>query len=191
MTQNRPTRQRKSDRLICPGSSANEIACDYAMAPFDRAAIEMDRKWGVDRLPELVSPELALKYGKAMAVLNDAINSDDPDKCAAAAANCIRGLAAMDAEAVRLGRQPVPAEVWVFEHEGQRIGVIRETADWSTLIESQPGLALYTLREVGNALAHYRSALPMINDAKAAFPGAAVAAVRSPLSDDLEDEIPW
>lgn len=189
--ENRPRRQRKADRLTCPGSSDTEIACDYAMAPFDRAALEMDRKWGVDRLPELVTPETALKYGKAIAHLNSAINENDPDKCAAAANNCIRGLSAMDAEAIRIGRNPIPANVWIFENDGKPFGVVREAGDWATLMDQYPTLTLYTLREVANSLTQYKAALPMIQSAKAAFPGATIAGVRSPLENDLDDEIPW
>ena len=40
----RPTRQRKADRQLHSGISAEEIRCDYALAPFDRLAAEMDRK---------------------------------------------------------------------------------------------------------------------------------------------------
>jgi hypothetical protein len=191
MTQPRPRREKKSDRLICPGATSSEIACDYAIAPFDRVALDMERRWGVDRLPELVTPALAAKYGAAMAYLNDCINQGDAEGCAAAAANCIKGLAAMDAEARSLGHKPAPAEVWLYELDGHRFGIIRETGDWTTLQESHPGLTLYSLREVAIALQSYKSALPKIEAIKAAFPGAEITAVRSKLAEELDDLIPF
>lgn len=191
MTQPRPRREKKSDRLLSPGSTSSEIAVDYAIAPFDRAALDMERLWGVDRLPELVTPALAAKYGAAMAFLNDCINRGDATEAAAAAANCIKGLAAMDAEARSLGHKPAPADVWLYELDGHRFGIIRETGDWTTLQDSHPGLTLYSLREVALALQSYKSALPKIEAIKAAFPGAEITAVRSKLAEELEDLIPF
>jgi hypothetical protein len=101
----RPRRERKADRLMSPDATKAQIECDYAIAPMDRLALEMDRKWGIDRLPELVTPEMATRYGQAMAHMNECIRLGDPAKCVAAANNCIRGLHAMDAEATKLGKQ--------------------------------------------------------------------------------------
>lgn len=187
----RPHRQRKSDRLICPGSSAHEIECDYAIAPFDRAALDMERRWGVDRLPELVTPALAARFGAAMAFLNDRLNANDAEGVAAAAANCVKGLAAMDAEAISLGHRPIPADVWLYEMEGHRFGIVKDSHDWPTLQADHPGLTIYTLREVANALAVYRN--EVVQAAKAAFPGAEAVAIRKRTATEefLEDEIPW
>jgi hypothetical protein len=71
----RPTRQRKSDRMLHSGVTQEEIQCDYALAPFDHMAHSLDLKWGVDRLVELVSPDMAERYGSAMAKLNAAIDA--------------------------------------------------------------------------------------------------------------------
>ena len=46
------------------------MMCDYALAPFDRRFREMDKKWGCDKLPELVSAETAAKWGSTMEKLN-------------------------------------------------------------------------------------------------------------------------
>ena len=59
MTKQPIRRQKKSDRLITPHASKDEIMIDFAIGPFDRLTREMERKWGVDMLPELVSAETA------------------------------------------------------------------------------------------------------------------------------------
>lgn len=189
--QTRPRRERKGDRLLAPGCTKEEIMVDYAVAPFDRIAREMDNAWGVDRLPELVTPALSAKFGAAVAYLNEAISANDPDKAAAAATNCIKGLRAMDAEARSLGRQPLPADVWVHQHEGRTFAVMRETGDWTTLQATLQGIPVYSLREVALAMESYKSALPIVDAVKKSFPGAEVGAVRSKLAEELEDEIPW
>ena len=78
MTEHRPTkprRQRSADRVLHRDVTAVQIKCDFALAPFDRMANEMDHKWGIDRLVELVPADVAAKYGSAMAKLNQAINA--------------------------------------------------------------------------------------------------------------------
>src|SRR6056300_584252 len=108
----RPKRQKKSDRILHSGQTQNQIMTDYAVAPFDRKAEEMDEKWGIDRLVELVSAETAAKYGSAMAKFNDAIDAGDPSVTAARAQVCIRGMDAMDAEAAAAGAQRGSIVVW-------------------------------------------------------------------------------
>lgn len=170
----RPRRQFKADRFRSPGSSQDEIRADYAVAPFDRAMRKMDRRWGIDRLPELVTPTLSEKFGAAIAYMSDRIDNADPEGAAAAAANAIKGLQAMDAEALALGHKPVPAEVWIVEVDGQQFGLVHEAGDWPTLQEAYPHLNLFSLREAAIAVQSYRDA--GVAAAKDAFPGAQVVA---------------
>lgn len=184
--------RQKFDRLLAPAATAAELRCDYAVAPYDAACRDAERVWGIDRLQELVTPELAARYGAAMAHLNECINEGDAAKVAAAAANCVKGLAAMDAEARKLGHAPAPADVLQFVHEGTRYGIMRRVEDWPPLAAAYPDLTLVSLIEVGNALALYRQGTALAA-AHAAFPGAVVTASRplSALEKELGDEIPW
>jgi len=173
-----------------PGATDIEIRCDHACTPLDRAAIAAETKWGIDRLQGLVAPATAEKYGSAMAKLNAAIAAGDPVETAARAAVCIRGLAAMDAEATAAGHAPVPPLVWQYEYDGHRFGIIKDVRDWPPVAAACPGLTLYTLREVAIALAAGRNA---VADVKAAFPGAQISAIRerTQLERDLEDDLPF
>ena len=182
----RPTRQKKDDRILHKGATANEIKADLALAPFDAAVREMDRRWGVDVLPELVSTESAAKWGKAMAGLNAAIDAQDPDKVKFWCEVCIRGLNAMDAEAVALGRQVSDPDIWEYELDGTVFGIIADNREWPAAYAKRPGIAIYTLREVAVALQAHKNGL--VNAAKLAFPGAEIKAIRRK-PEDLEDEI--
>jgi hypothetical protein len=182
----RPTRQKKDDRILHKGATANEIKADLALAPFDAAVREMDRKWGIDRLPELVSVESAAKWGKAMAGLNGAIDAHDPDKTKFWVEVCLRGLASMDAEAVTLGRPVSDPMIWEHEYEGKVYGIIADGREWPAAYAKRPGIAIHTMREVAVALHEHRNGL--VNAVKLAFPGAEVKQVRRPkahLEDDL------
>jgi hypothetical protein len=181
----RPTRQKKDDRILHKGATANEIKADLALAPFDAAVREMDKRWGVDRLPELVSTESAGKWGKAMAGLNAAIDAQDPDKTKFWVEICLRGLTAMDAEAVSLGRPVSDPMIWEHEYEGQVYGIIEDGRAWPAAYAKRPGIAIHTMREVAIALHEHRNGL--VNAVKLAFPGAEVKAVRR-APQDLEDD---
>jgi hypothetical protein len=181
----RPTRQKKDDRILHKGATANEIKADLSLAPFDKAVREMDKRWGVDRLPELVSVESAAKWGKAMAGLNAAIDAQDPDKVKFWVEICLRGLTAMDAEAVSLGRPVSDPDIWEHEYEGTIYGIIADGREWPAAYAKRPGIAIHTMREVAVALHEHRNGL--VNAVKLAFPGAEVKQVRRPKAD-LEDD---
>lgn len=174
------------------GISPEEIACDYALGPFDRTAYDMDRKWGVDMLVELVSPETAEKYGSAMAKLNAAIDAHDPKMTAARAAVCIKGMQVMDAEATAAGKQPASDEVWILAFQGKQVGLLKNGRSWQRVKEKHPELEVITENDVILALEFYRQSKlgEMQAMAQQAFPGAEV--VRFKLKNEgLEDDVPF
>lgn len=175
-------RPRKSDRLVVPGCSADEIRCDHAVAPFGRAALLMDRKWGISKLTELVSPETADKFGSAMAKMNAAIESADPVETVRRVNVCIRGLAAMDAEAEANGAPKANPEVWIYDLDGWRIGIHPDVSDWPAVSEANPGIELFTLREVAVALRDLRH--PLVASVKEHFPGSQITEIRRPSLDE-------
>lgn len=186
----RPMRPRKSDPFVHPQATPQDMAIGNALAPFDRAAAEANLRWGVDRLQERVSPETAAKWGSAVGKLNAAIDAGDLETITARVSVCLRGLAAMDAEAIAAGHKPVPANVMVWEQDGKRIGVVQDMADWPALKSAHPELRLYSMREVFLALQHYGQ---MVVAAKDAFPGAQVVTIRpkSRMEELIDDEIPF
>ena len=186
----RPQRHHKGDRLMHSGAKPDEIACDFALGPFDTAARAMERKWGVNRLEGLVSPDTAARYGSAIAKLNTAIAANDPADTAARAAVCIRGMAALDAEATAAGHRPIIPEAWEIDVDGVTCAILRDDAAWPAFAAARPGVRVYSLREVSNALAAYGG---MVAAVKEAFPGARVTAVRerTQLEKELNDEVPF
>jgi len=185
----RPKRQRVGDRLVTPGASQHEVAVDHAVAPFDRMAIEMESKWGVDKLVEKVSPQTAAKYGSAIAKLNAAIMENNPDETAARAAVCIRGLQAMDKEAIEAGFQPVPDGYWLYNFDGEEMIFAQDGRDWKAIQDKHPGVRVWSCREIALAVQHYGQA---VLQAKDSFPEATVAAVRkTDWNKELEDDLPF
>lgn len=188
----KPTRQRKADRLIHSSLSQQEIQCDYALGPFDRIAHDMDKKWGVDVLPELVSPETAAKYGSAMAKLNAAIESQDSAMVAARAAVCMRGMQAMDAEATAAGKKPASDDVWILAFNGKQVGLLKDGRAWQRVQAEYPKLQLITQNDVILALeAMEASALGKMKAIiEGDFPQAEVVGFKFN-KEEPEDEIPF
>lgn len=180
-----PRRKKKADRLLNPGSTTDQIKCDYALAPLDRLATEYELLWGIDRLPELVSVETAARYGAAMAHLNECIASDDPVLVAAAAENCIKGLRFMDAEARANGSEPATGEFWEYRLEADeyapefKLAIMRDGMEWQTAKAKRPELEFYTMREVAIALRFYAQN-KLVMATKDTFPGAEIVKISNP-----------
>lgn len=186
----RPQRHNKGDRLMHSGIKPEEVACDFALGPFDTAARNSERKWGINRLEGLVSPETAAKYGSAIGKLNAAMEANDPAEVASRVAVCIRGLIAMDAEAIAAGHRPIPPEALEVEVDGKLCVILVDGNQWPAYAALRPGVRAYTLLEVGNALAAYGGTVAAVKDV---FPGAVVTAIRqrTPLETELNDEVPF
>ena len=197
MVKNRYRREKKADRLLNPGASKEEIACDFALAPLDDMARSMDRKWGVDRLPELVDVALAKRYGVAVATLNEAIQARDPERVAERASNCIRGLRKLDETAEELGAAKADPNIIEYEHEGFRFGIMLDQRMWP----AQPkfDFPVFTLGEIAGALKRRGADHPLIEEVKTTFPGSEVTTWNREKTDpdmplfakpqDLEDVI--
>lgn len=169
---NRPRRTKKSDRLLACDATNQERQCDYGIAPFDRRATEMENKWGIDRLPELVSPDTAARYGRLMADLMDALNAADPEKVRQLATIGIRALNAMDAEATAAGHT-TEAAIWEIEHEGFRFVILEDERQWPELQRQNKERVYFTKTEVALAMKAY-SENPMLAAIKGAFPEAEI-----------------
>jgi hypothetical protein len=179
-------RQKKSDRILHGNQNRDAIMCDYALAPVDRLAIQMDEKWGIDVLPELVSVSMSQKYGSAVAKMNAAVEAGDVEECKVRCEVVIRGLQAMDAEAERTGAQRASTDVWEVEIDGKLFGVMRDGRSWRTIKKQRPELELLTLREVGLAYSWFRDnwAGELEKAAKQSFPGAELIDIKGKLFDD-------
>lgn len=173
------TARRRYDRILDGGSpSRDEIAVDHALAPFDRKVRESEAVWGIDRLPSLVSPDMAGKYGRTLASLNAAIDAGDAERAADRASACIRGMEAMDREARSAGHTPPASGVVVHDLDGWRFGVLLDPDLWRIAEAEHPGLRIYTVRELGILARAAEDGHPLIASAKDAFPGAAIVDIR-------------
>lgn len=167
------------------------MMCDYALAPFDRRFREMDKKWGCDKLPELVSAETAAKWGSTMEKLNAAIIENDPAQVAARVEVALRGIDVMDREATERGAQSADDTIWIIEADGHEFGLLRDDRAWPTAKEKFPDLDIVTEREMVLALIEYKQSVvkEALDAAKKAFENAEITAMRK--TKEYEDPVPF
>jgi hypothetical protein len=194
MKSKRPQRLKKHDRLLCPDARQEEIATHLAVAPLDRLATEMERKWGIDRLPTLVSVETAQRYGIAMSALNTAIAANNPAHAKETSENLMRGLQAMDAEATRAGHEPAKGESWEYDLDGETFAIVKDAAEWQTVRDQRPDVTIVTMREALVAVRHVRRLCP--DELFDAFPQAEITKIGpatepAPRDADVGDFIPF
>lgn len=173
MTAKRPTRKRKADRLLHANVGKTDLQLDYAVGPLDRLAQQMDVKWGIDRLPELVATETATRYGTAMAQLHEAFDAGDVERTAHKAAVCMKGLHAMDAEAEAAGQPKAQGNYREYHLGDFKFALIEDDREWQTLKANRPDLVFFTMREAALALKAFCEVSPIM-DAKTIFPGATI-----------------
>ena len=173
----RQKRKPPPDRFTNPEPIGDPIAeaVHHALAPLDRYVAELENKWGVDRLPKLVRPQLAAKFGEQKAMLDQAIDLNDPQQVATQAAAMMRGWQALDVAAVETGQQVVVIEAWSVRDDAGNPIMICKTQDAAHAAAKQnPGVAVYNLEEVVRMINGFRD--PLLR-AKEEFPGAEITGV--------------
>jgi hypothetical protein len=165
----------------------------------DELANQMERRWGVDRLPRLVTPETAARFQHWADKLNAAIEAG-ADNVTELAGIVERGWRAMDQEATARGSFPLPPACYSVDLRPQGLGIVEIADDqthataliWQAKAEGRT-VAVWTLAEVATVLALHGVA----HKAKEVFPGALVTALPAEhrpgkrRADDLNDEIPF
>lgn len=185
----KPTRQKKSDRLISQKATVDEQKIDMMLAPLTRAIDLADRKYGIDVLPELVQPDTAAKWGMCLGKLNDAMDAGDVDEVAKWVGASIRGLAYLEAEVAASGALRASLDFFEIEDgNGNIYAVMDDGRSWQELEAQYPGRTFVTRREAAVALSFYRqNAIGIMTaEVKQHFPKAEVIGIND---DSLNDEI--
>ena len=138
----------------------------------DDLANAMERKWGIDRLPRLVSPEAQARWAATLeACQGEWTPQADKD------AMMMRAWRGMDAAATAAGAEPLPPGLWEQRADDGTIVVIcrdGEHAQVEILRAKHDGrvVATWTLEEVVRVVLAANGAV--VSSIKAAFPGATV-----------------
>jgi hypothetical protein len=157
----------------------------------DQTAIEMEAKWGVDRLRLLVGPELREKFDRQRYLLNQAIWHGELEDVRRESQRMVAAWRKLDMVATENGEDQLDPMVWEVavpstnEH-GEKVAFVAAIvpdAHHAHKVQAENRLlVLYTLEEIGRLLA----AVPQVARAKQFYPGATVTAVRKSVDDPLD-----
>ena len=154
-----------------------------ALDGVDALAIELERKWGVDRLRLLVSRETRERFDRQRYKLRQAVEHGQLIEVQTEAERMLRAYRYADNEATEAKASPMQPEVWeVALPDGEVVALVRDTPTAHAVLAEGRQVAVYTLDEVAHLISHYQ----MIKAAKMTFPGAVVVATRWP-TDPLRD----
>ena len=157
-----------------------------ALAPLDKLARRMEEKWGCGRLPALVDPELAARFGRAQDKLNEAIRLNDATDIARRVGVVMRGWEALDQSAMDVGADRLPARTIGVEHGGRAWVVVLDPVDYDKArAEHVHGGRVVALAELLEA---YKIVSGRIAGVLEAFPG---AQIRAPSGARLDDPLPF
>ena len=167
-------------------------------ARLDELAATMERKWGVDRLPRLVSRQTADKFAAAQARYRD----ETEGYCTDDRRNVLEGMmerawAALDAEASARGCFPLPPACYSVKVDGHIVEIAQDQKHATVLIwwarNEGRTVAVWTLEEVATVLRLHGIA----HKAKEVWPGALVTTPPAEMragkrkADFTPDEIPF
>jgi hypothetical protein len=165
-----------------------------AVAVLDRIAGDLERLWGVDRLPTLVPADLAAKFARAQEQCDMAIAAGDVDAAAQKAAALARGWQALDKAALAAGHKPgAVGDVWCAEVEGRAYAVCLHTVDCAALATAYPKHTAVSLQELLRMLAAVEAGR-WVSRVKDVFPGATVTAIKPtkpPADWKAGDDLPF
>lgn len=175
------------------GSSESKISAGVwgQLRPLDEKARVKVEKWG-DRLPELVSPELAGRFEAAYEALYDKVNADDVVAVNQIATQLIRAWDVLEEQAEANGHKPLPPDAYCVDAGGHitcfaRSGVVE-------LRKAHPEWVVYSFEDAARLLRHDWTE-KFTAEAFKAFPEATVTRVErtsEPVDWDLGgDEIPF
>jgi len=165
----------------------------------DEHARELNRRWGMNRLPHLVPIEWTERFigqkRKWQSACFECTGSPDPahlDRVRKHGEAMLRAFDKLEELALASGKSPAPPAVWEFElRDGTSITLVRDRAELAQ-VERSAGTQVWSLEEIADILEQY----PILSAAKNEFPQAEVVRLSTdrPVIDALDDtlgDIPW
>jgi len=162
------------------------IAGRAALDEADALEVQLELKWGRDRLRLLVSTELREKFDRQRYLTSQARWTGNLEDVKRESARMAKAWAALDKAAEANGAEVLDPAIWeVCLEDGTVATVVREPQLANRILAEGRKINVYTLDEI----AHIISAFPEIAMAKKEFPGATVTKTKTAVQDPLDTPI--
>lgn len=182
--------QRGVAREFFRSSSRNLAKIQAAITELDACVVSYEKRWGIDRLPELVSIETQVKYWSQVDKLDAAIDSDEAELVTKYASGMQRAYKAMEIEARERGHNELKGEWFECQTKDGRVLIVASSfAESHKAARERTDALVYAIDEVATIICN-NEAGRFVNAAKELFPAATVESVRQG-KDKCDDEIPF
>lgn len=162
------------------------IAGRAALDEADALEVELELKWGRDRLRLLVSTELREKFDRQRYLTSHARWRGDLEDVRREARRMAAAWRALDKAATEAGAEVLDPAVWeVTLQDGTVATLVRDPQMANRVLAEGRRVNVYTLEEI----AHMISAFPEVAKAKEVFPGAEVTVTKTRVKDPLRTSV--
>jgi len=145
-------------------------AVQCALQDYHRDLWEVERIWGVDRLPALVGVGTRKKWWAAVSALYEALRANDEYRVLELVQNLQKGLTMLVEEAEAAGYGPLDLDIWEAPMSDGKILQIVRTFPADTYQPRDTEILIWTLEDVVKLI----EAQTVINHVKKQFPGATI-----------------
>jgi hypothetical protein len=162
------------------------IAGRAALDEADALEVELELKWGRDRLRLLVSTELREKFDRQRYLTSQARWTGGLEDVRREAGRMAKAWTALDKAAESAGAQVLDPQIWeVCLEDGTVATIVRDPQLANRIYAEGRKINVYTLEEIS----HMISAFPDVVKAKHVFEGATVTRTKTSVTDPLETPI--
>ena len=159
------------------------IAGRAALDEADALEVELELKWGRDRLRLLVDTELREKFDRQRYLTSQARWDGNLEDVRREAQRMVKAWNALDKAATEAGAQMLDPAIWeVCLDDGTVATLVREPQLANRILAEGRRINVYTLEEI----AHMISAFPDVVKTKKEFPGATVTRTKTRVIDPLQ-----
>ena len=172
-------------------TSVNYRKMQDALIELDKNVQQYEKKWGTDRLPELVPQELREAFLKQLDLLNNAIAQNVGSEVAREAETMLRAYKKMDQVAEANGYEPLTGECWEAPMPDGKVLLVCQTNEEACNVDtSHRDCVVFSMEEIAcilSAWQEYRN----VEMAKHVFPGATIETVTEKTKELPDDNIPF
>jgi hypothetical protein len=162
------------------------IAGRAALDAADALEVELELKWGRDRLRLLVTTELREKFDRQRYLTSQARWTGGLEDVRREAGRMAKAWAALDKAATEAGAQVLDPAIWeVCLEDGTVATIVREPQLANRILAEGRKINVYTLEEIS----HMISAFPDVVKAKQEFPGATVTRTKTQVLNPLNTPV--
>jgi hypothetical protein len=176
-------------------TEVNDERISEAVHMHDRVVSDVEKRWGVDRLQELVSENTRAKFHQQREKLWNALTKNDGRDAIHQAEVMCRAYQVLEREAKELGCKELTGDyIEGVMPDGKVLAITSDKFEAGKVARDNREMCVYSIEEIGRIL-HAKDKKvaakvhEQVDKVKSIFAGAEVVSVKS--LEDIDDEIPF